>query len=168
MAKSQHFVAKIVPLFKAIVCELCLRFFSSVFSFCKDVSFIDHAPGVWLLDDWKLAINWKKRQWRHNCLTSRYRQFFWHCRVSLVKFSYWYKFHVNITTVMTIFVYKRLTRNLEIKNTPFWVLLNIWRLERVRDIKFGMNVFNKMLLNAAKCQGYLYHFWVIKGKPRLG
>ena len=76
MAKSQHFVAKIVPLFKAIVCELCLRFFSSVFSFCKDVSFIDHAPGVWLLDDWKLAINWKKRQWRHNCLTHVIVSFF--------------------------------------------------------------------------------------------
>ena len=40
--------------------------------------------------------------------------------LSLVKVSYWSKFHANITTsfgVTTIFVYKGLTRNLEIENT---------------------------------------------------
>ena len=31
---------------------------------------------------------------------------------------------------------------------------SIWRLGRVRDIKFGMIVSNKMLLNTTKCQGY--------------
>ena len=43
------------------------------------------------------------------------------------------------------------------------------------DAKFGMNVPNRMWLNAAKFQGYgLYRFWVIKGgkitppSPRLG
>ena len=48
------------------------------------------------------------------------------------------------------------------------------------DTKFGMNVSNRMLLNAAKFQGYsFYRFWVIKGNlggkithppatPRLG
>ena len=70
---------------------------------------------------------------------------------------------------MTIFFYKGLTRNLEIGNTPIWVLPNIWRVGRVMDTKFGMNVSNKMLLNAAKFQGYsLYRFWVIQGKPTLG
>ena len=40
------------------------------------------------------------------------------------------------------------------------------RLGRVRDTKFGTNISNKMLLNAAKCLGYsFYRFWVIKGKP---
>ena len=34
-AKSPYFLSKIVPLLKAIVWELCYRFFSSVFSFCK-------------------------------------------------------------------------------------------------------------------------------------
>ena len=56
--------------------------------------------------------------------------FFWRCFVSLVKFNYWSKFHVNIITgsgVMTISFYKGLTRNLEIGNTPVWVLSNIWR-----------------------------------------
>ena len=34
------------------------------------------------------------------------------------------------------------------------------------DTKFGTNVSNRMLLNAAKFQGYsFYRFWVIKGKP---
>ena len=29
----------------------------------------------------------------------------------------------------------------------------MWRLGQVEDTKFGTNVSNKMLLNAAKCQG---------------
>ena len=49
---------------------------------------------------------------------------------------------------------------------PPWVLPNIWRLGRVRDTKFGTDVPIEMLLNAAKCQGYIFYcFWVIKGKP---
>ena len=89
---------------------------------------------------------------------------------SLVKFSYWSKFHFKIITgsrIMTIFFYKRLTRNSEIRNTPVWVWLNIWRLGPVMDTKFCKNISNEMLLNAAKCQGYsFYGFWVIKGKPK--
>ena len=95
-------------------------------------------------------------------------KFFWGCFVSLVKFSYWNKFHVNIITgsgIMTILFYKGLTRNPEIGNTLVWVLPNIWRLGKIMDTKFGMNVSNRMLLNAAKFQRYsFYHFWV-KGKP---
>ena len=47
--------------------------------------------------------------------------------LSLVKFSYWSKFYLNIVTssgVMTIYFYKGLTRNPEIRNTPVWVLPN--------------------------------------------
>ena len=48
-------------------------------------------------------------------------------------------------------------------------LPNIWRLGPVMDTKFGTNLSNRMLLNAAKFQGYsFYHFWVIKGKPTGG
>ena len=37
------------------------------------------------------------------------------------------------------------------------------------DTKFGANVSNRILLNAAKFQGYsLYRFWVIKRKPTGG
>ena len=90
------------------------------------------------------------------------------CFVSPVKFNYWSRFHVNIITgsVVIIFFNKGLTKNPEIGNTPVWVLPIIWRLGQVRDTKFGMNVSNKMLLNAAKYQGYsFYRFWVFKGKP---
>ena len=71
---------------------------------------------------------------------------------------------------MTIFFYKGLTRNPEIGNTPFWFLPNIWRLKQAMDTRFGMNVSNKMLLNAAKFQGYsFYCFWeIIKRKPTGG
>ena len=97
---------------------------------------------------------------------------FWPCFVSPVRFSYWSKFYVNIITgsgIMTIFFYKGLTRNLGIGNTPVWVLPNIWRLGQVMDTKFGTNISNKILLNAAKFQGYSsYHSWVIKGKPTGG
>ena len=52
--------------------------------------------------------------------------------------------------------YRGLTRNPEIGDTPVCVFLNIWRLGQVRNTKFGNKVSNKMLLNAAKCQGYSF------------
>ena len=71
-----------------------------------------------------------------------------------------------VLELMTIFFYKGLTRNPEIGNILFWVLLNIWRLGQVMETKFGTSVSSRMLLNAAKFQGYsFYRFWVIKGKP---
>ena len=64
------------------------------------------------------------------------------------------------------FFYEGLARNPKIGNTPVWGLPNIWRLGRVTDNKFDTNVSNRMLLNAAKFQGYsFYRFWVIQGKP---
>ena len=58
---------------------------------------------------------------------------------------------------------------MEIGNTSVLVLPNIWRLGRVMDTKFGMNVSNRMLLNAAKFQGYSsYRFLVIKRKSTGG
>ena len=123
----------------------------------------------------RTAPNWPKI--RKITMTSQFSDMtstsiFWRCFVSLVKFSYWSKIHVNIITVsgiMTIFFYKGLTRNPEIGNTSVWVLPNIWRLVRVMDTKFGTNVSNRMLLNAAKFQGYsFYRFWVFKGKPTGG
>ena len=46
---------------------------------------------------------------------------FWSFFVSLAKFSYWSKFHVDIIAdagAMKVFFYKGLTRNPEIGNTP--------------------------------------------------
>ena len=83
--------------------------------------------------------------------------FFWCCFVSFVKFRYGSKFHVIVISgsrIMTIFFYKGLTRNPEIRNTPVWVFHNIWRLGRVMDTKICTNVCNRTLLNAAKCQSY--------------
>ena len=117
------------------------------------------APNLQKSEEW---------QWRHNFLTWPQRQIFLSYSLSLVKFSYWSKYHFNIITgsgIMTIFFYKGFTRNPEIENTPVWVLPNTWRLEQVMDTKFGTNVSNRMLLNAAKCHGYSFNrFWVIKGK----
>ena len=59
---------------------------------------------------------------------------------------------------MLIYFYMGLTRNPEIGNTPIWIFPNIWRLARAKNTKFGTNVSNKMLLNAAKYQGYRSYF----------
>ena len=119
----------------------------------------------------RVAVNWKNVNdvtiFRHAIIA----KFFWRFFTPLIKFSYWFKFHVIIITgsgVMKISFYKILTRNPEIGNTPVWVLPNIWRLGWVRNTKFGTNVSNKMLLNAAKCHGYtFYHFWVIRVKATI-
>ena len=99
-------------------------------------------------------------------------KFFWRWFVSLVNFSHWSKFHVNIITssgIMTVFFYKGLTRNQVIGNTSVWVLPSIWRMGQVIDTTFGTNDSNRMLLSAPKCQGYsFYRFWVINGKPTGG
>ena len=94
------------------------------------------------------------------------------CFVSLVKLSYWFKFHINIITgsgIMTISFYKGLTRNLEIWSNHVWVLPNIWRLGQDGNTKFDRNVSSKMLLNTVKCQGCSFcRFWVIERKPTVG
>ena len=142
----------------------CVRDFLVLFSMFvrwkvttnEHVSFTDHASKIRLPNFSKLTINWKK------ALTSRFSgmtssSVFLTWRVSLPKFSYWSKFHVNIIAasgVMTIFNYKGLTRNPETGNTSAWVFPNIWRLGQVMNTKFNTNtnVSNEMLLNAAKCQ----------------
>ena len=74
----------------------------------------------------------------------------------------------NFTSTSSLFLELRqfsCIRDIPLGNTFVWVLPNIWRLDQVRDTKFGTDVFNKILLNAAKCQGYsFYRFCVIKGK----
>ena len=116
----------------------------------------------------KLAVNCKNRSDVTIFATWRIVKRFWRCFISLVKFSYWSKFHVNIITgsgIMKMIFCEGLTRNPEIGNTLVWVLPNIWRLGQVIDTKAGTNVSNRMLPNAAKFHGYsFYIFWVIKGK----
>ena len=117
----------------------------------ENVNFTDYVSGIRLPDCYKLTINPKNDNAITICRHDVIVKFFWRYFVSLVKFSYWSKFLVDIITgfgVVTIYFYKGLTRNSEIGNTSVWVLPN------------------KILLNATKCQGYsFYRFWVIRGKP---
>ena len=115
-----------------------------------------------------MAINQKKDNDVTICWHDIIVNFFWSCQISLVKFSYSSKFHVNIMTgclVMTIFVYEGLTRNSEIGNSIVWVLPNIWRLGQVRI----PNLAQKSLKSTECCkilglQLFFYRFWV-KRKP---
>ena len=97
-----------------------------------------------------------------------HRQVFLVSRFSLVKFSYWTKFHVIIITESGVF-YKGLARNPESGNTPVWVFPNIRRLGRVGDANFSWNVSNEKLLNVVNYQIYsFYYFSFINEKLRGG
>ena len=119
----------------------------------------DHASGVRLPDCSTLAMNRKNDVTcdRHNIIV----RFILASFVSVVKFSYCSKFHLNTilgSGVMTIFFYKGLTRNPEIGNRPVWVFPYIWRLGQIKVTKFGTNVSNKILLNAANA--FKYDFFI--------
>ena len=87
------------------------------------MSFTDYPSGMQLPDWSKLTINQKAWQWCHDVPKRRHYQIFWSCFVSILNFSHWFKFHVNIISgfgVLTIFFHKRSTRNAEIKNATVW------------------------------------------------
>ena len=173
--KNQSFLAATVPLLKTIVSVLRWRFSSSVFSFCKKkrlllveiyvLQVMRPESGFWMPPNWpqigKMTMTSQFATWRH-------RQTFLKLFCFFCKFSYWSKLNVNIITgskVMIIFFHNELTRNLEIGKILVWVFPNIWRLEQLRDTKFGTGISNEILLYAAKGQRYsIYHFWVIKRK----
>ena len=70
-------LAKLVPLLKAIVWELCQRFFT------------DYAFRIRLPDCSKLGINQKNDNDVTICQHDLIVNLFWRCFVSLVKVSYW-------------------------------------------------------------------------------
>ena len=177
----QHFLQKITVfcpknyLYSKQQYESCVRDFLvpfSVFvrqkvSFTEKITFADSVSGIRPPDCSRMAKNPENENYvkifQHNAIVKS----FWRCFVSLVNFSHWSKIHVNIITgsgIRIAFFYKGLTRNPDVGKTPVWIWTNIWRLGRVT--KFGTNVSNRMLLNAAKFQTYsLYRFLVIKRKP---
>ena len=119
-------------------CESCGRDFLVLFSvFVRqkvtvngNINFANSLSRIWLLGLLQIGQNSEKWQCCHNFLIC-HRQSFLTFFVSLVKFSYWSKFHVSIITgsgIMTVFFYKGLTRNPEIRNIPVWVLPNMKRL----------------------------------------
>ena len=137
----------------------------------KMLSFTDYVSesGFWIALNWL----WIGKMAMASQFTDKTSSSIFCDVVSLVKFIYRSTFHVNIINgsgVMTIFLYKGLTRNPEIWNNP----VNSWRLGQVRDSKFGTNVSNEILQNAAKCQGYNVSELLkenqrgVKFPPRLG
>ena len=122
----EKFFLKVSALLKAIVRELCLWIFSSVFSFCKmkghywwKYETTHHVSGVSVAEKiTKSTISHNFSKWRH-----RYCFFFFFCRcfVSLVRFSYWFKFPASNFTgsrVITIFVYKVFQQKLTNQKYP--------------------------------------------------
>ena len=88
-AKNHPFVAKIVPLFKAMVWELCNNFFSFIFSFCKikgycywkckfyDLCVQDRASGL-------LQIGYKSEKWQMTSQLSENSSIFFYLAVFLL------------------------------------------------------------------------------------
>ena len=137
------------------------------------MSFKDHVLGSRSPDCSKVGINWK------NDIT-----IFWHdfiviflmfphfsCQVQLLCSSF-----MSISLLILVlwkFSFIKGWPEIRLSETPlsgFCSILgqdrDVWILGQDRDVKLGPNNSNKLLLNAAKCQGYsFYRFWVIKGKP---
>ena len=144
-----------MPLLKSIVWELFWRFFSFFLNFkvtiIENVSFTDYASGMRLSDCSRLAINWKNNNnvtiFRHDIIVNIFKVFF----VSLVNFSYWSKFFINIITVsgfMTIFFYKGLTitQKSEIPLSEFCPISGDWDKLEIPNLI-------RMFLVKHSCQG---------------
>ena len=131
-AKSQYFLAKIVPLLKVIVWKQFVLFSDFVrkkVTVNENVSFTDYASGIRLPDCFKLAINWKKWQWHSNWSTWHHHQLFCH----------WSKFYINIiigSGVMIIYFYKGLTRirKSETPQSEFCPISGDWEFLRIQNL----------------------------------
>ena len=98
--------------------------FLVLFTTNENITIIEYASGMRLPKLSKLAINWKNDNYVTVFDITSSTIFFWRCFASFINFIYWSKFRVNIVTgsrVMTIFFYRRLTRNLEIGSTHVWI-----------------------------------------------
>ena len=119
---------------------------------------MDDASSIWVLDCSKMTMSQKNNNDVTICGHDVIVNIFWRLCVSLVNFSFWSKFHVNIVTGSgdkTIFVYKGCDK----KCGKFCPISEDW------GYQFELNVCNKNFLNAAKFQVYrFYLFWVIELK----
>ena len=130
-----------------------------------NVRITDHLSKIWLPDCSKLVINWK------DVADIMSLSFFWRFLFylsSLVTVPSFMSISLLVLELWLFLFIKGLTRNPGIGNMLVWVFSNIWRLERVRDIKFDRKASKEKLFNAAKCHYSFYLFWVNKGKPNAG
>ena len=141
--------------------ELCQRFFSSVFSFCKlkvtaneNISFAGCPSGIRFLDYSKLAKNCKIDSdviiFRHDVIVNFFGIFCLSCELQLLvqvscQYHHWFWSYDNL-----------LLQGIDQKSGNR-KLFNIWRLGKVRNNKFCKGISNEMLLNAAKCQSYSFY-----------
>ena len=156
-------MSKIVPSLKAILWELCKRFFSSVFSFCKAKGYYywKHKfcrlcvrnPASRLLQIGQTSEKWQWR-WQFTVMTSTSNFF----DVVLFLLS-------SLVLELWQFSFIRDWPEIWKSEIPPSEFCPISGLGQDMDTKFDMNFSNRMLLNAAKFQGYsFYLFWVIKRK----
>ena len=109
-----------LPPYKSCVRDFLVLFWGSVrekMTVSENVSFIDNPSAIRFPDGCKFVVNQENVNDVTICGHEVTFKFCLHWYVSLVKFSYWSKFNINIATgsgVMIIFVYKGLTRNPEI------------------------------------------------------
>ena len=103
-------------------------------------------------------MNWKNNDDVIICRHDVTVKFFWLYHVFFfVKFSYNLSFMSIWFFVLELWYFSF--------DTSVRVLPNIWRLGQVRNTRFGVNIPNENVLNAAKCLVYcFYRFWFIKGK----
>ena len=117
-------------------------------------------PDCWLCNPASRLFEFGRKSkkwwwWRHNILTRSHRQFFWHCPVSFVMFSYWSKF--------TVFTYSELLResqqgeyNLYIYNIYIYIYI--------------YNIYNKFCMMLVYINNHswrlgslsAYHFLILK------
>ena len=107
----------------------------------------------------------EKRQWRHNLPTWRHRHFLDIAMFLLSNLVIGPSFVSISWCVLEFWQFSLIKDWQEIGNTPVCVLPNIWRLGRVWDTRF---ICNKMLLNAAKCQGYSWSVFELLRKNQEG
>ena len=84
----------------------------------------------------------------HNLPTWRNRQSFWRCRLSLVKFSYWSKFHINIingSRVLTISGNQKYTFLSFVQYLEMSLMKSYCMLQNARVIAF--TVFELLIKN---------------------
>ena len=127
---------------------------------------------AWNLASWLLQTGYKsEKQQCHNLLYSHDAtlKFFWRCFISLVTFSYWSKFHVNIITGSRVSFYKGLTRNPKIRNTltEFCTISGDWHEVGIPNLAWMSLVeFYRMMLNARVTAFTISE--LLRGKPTRG